>query len=147
MSDKLQVLQLALPHIFLLLISIGYVYLGAFTFMRLEEPHWRQQRARQLQTLQHQKERFVGKLYELGRSGHQLDGVEGTEEFTKYASEVYRIHQIGLVTQDDLRTQLGANATAVEDAAGWTFGVSIFFVISTLSTIGIYCVIVVRFVI
>lgn len=142
-----QVFKLALPHLFLLLISIGYVYIGALTFMRLEEPHWRQQRARQLQTLQEQKERFAGKLYDLGRSGRQLDGVEGSEEFNKYASEVYRIHQIGLVTREDLRTQFGSNATAVDDAAGWTLGVSIFFVISTLTTIGIYSVIVVRFVI
>uniref|UniRef100_A0A914W5W0 Fibronectin type-III domain-containing protein n=1 Tax=Plectus sambesii TaxID=2011161 RepID=A0A914W5W0_9BILA len=132
----IKVLQLALPHLFLLVISIGYVYLGAQTFMRLEEPHWRQQRARELQSLQRQKENFVGKLYELGRSGRELDGVEGTEEFTKYASEVYKIHQVGLVTRDDLRAQFGANSTAVEDAACWTFGISIFFVISTLTTIG-----------
>jgi hypothetical protein len=141
------VFQLALPHLFLLLISIGYVYIGAVTFMRLEEPHWRQQRARELHNLQQQKERFVGKLYELGQSGQELNSIAGSDEFSKYASEVYRIHQIGVVTQQDLRQQMGSNATAAEDTATFTLSVSLFFVVTTLCTIGIYCVIVVRFVI
>lgn len=144
-----QGLKLLLPHLALLLISALYTFAGAAVFMHLEQPHFEEEKAYQMHQLQTGKEDLMRKLWDISQQdkrttsdirGKQID--EGQEEFAVFVRNLYHIHGEGRVRTEDLNEQ----KTAKNSEPEWSFTAAVFFVVTTLTTIGISCTILVLYV-
>lgn len=117
--------------------------------MQLEQPHFEQEQATYLKELEANKEDLINRLWELSRTRRGL--TEGETEFGKFVRTLYKIHKSGVVSQEDIDERIAHklskdwNSTFVSKRpAEWNFGTAAFFVLTTLTTIGIYCTILVK---
>uniref|UniRef100_A0A5S6Q8G6 Fibronectin type-III domain-containing protein n=1 Tax=Trichuris muris TaxID=70415 RepID=A0A5S6Q8G6_TRIMR len=144
-SLKLQLKRyfyLALPHVSLIIVSLAYTCLGAFVFMKLEEPHMRQLRKQMDLQVQTDKDQLLARLLELSRSRRSKE--EGEVEFRNYVRSIYGMHKIkGLRERENLHygdAPLGGGHPdrdrLLDPAEEWSFAAALFFVLTTLTTIG-----------
>ncbi|KFD68783.1 hypothetical protein M514_02743 [Trichuris suis] len=133
---------LALPHVSLIIVSLAYTCLGALVFMKLEEPHVRQLHNQMGIQVQTDKDQFLARLLELSRSRRSKE--EGEIEFRNYVKNIYGTFETkGLRERESLRSggvPLDGGYTEKDrlsdTAEQWSFAAALFFVLTTLTTIG-----------
>lgn len=119
----IQITKAIAPHFVLYFIAVVYSLIGAAVFIHLEEPYSRQQQTDRLNQIRKNREEFVTKLWNLTSERRPME--EGEMEFQKFAIKMHSLHKSSKFRMD---------TTATMDE--WNFNSAVFFVITTLSTIG-----------
>ncbi|KHJ44986.1 hypothetical protein D918_04797 [Trichuris suis] len=112
--------------------------------MKLEEPHVRQLHNQMGIQVQTDKDQFLARLLELSRSRRSKE--EGEIEFRNYVKNIYGTFETkGLRERESLRSggvPLDGGYTEKDrlsdTAEQWSFAAALFFVLTTLTTIGIF---------
>lgn len=112
------------PHLGLLLLSTIYSLIGAAVFISLEEPNSRRHQAERLDQIQKNHTEFISILWNL--SSHRRPIEEGEIEFRKFAIKMHGLHKMSKWRSEHTEENMGE----------WNFNAAIFFVVTTLTTIG-----------
>lgn len=82
LTQFVQAIGQLLPHLFLLLVSLGYTCLGAYIFLRLEKPYWDRLRNETRHNLEAFQSQLTDNLWRLTRNS-SLSPADGVVEFEK----------------------------------------------------------------
>ncbi|KRX80178.1 Actin-related protein 3 [Trichinella sp. T6] len=133
---------LILPHASLIIVSFLYTLIGAFVFMKLEQPHIRHLYNQKMIQMKADKDLLLERLIEMSRAKSSMD--EGQTEFRNFVRSIYSMHKWNRWrnTENDryARIVLQPNEISLNElihpGQEWNFAAALFFVLTTLTTIG-----------
>ncbi|KRY86183.1 Actin-related protein 3 [Trichinella pseudospiralis] len=133
---------LILPHASLIIVSFLYTLIGAFVFMKLEQPHIRHLYNQKMIQMKADKDLLLERLIEMSRAKSSMD--EGQTEFRNFVRSIYSMHKWNRWrnTENDryARIVLQPNEISLNELIHpdqeWNFAAALFFVLTTLTTIG-----------
>ncbi|KRY28594.1 TWiK family of potassium channels protein 7 [Trichinella spiralis] len=133
---------LILPHASLIIVSFLYTLIGAFVFMKLEQPHIRHLYNQKMIQMKADKDLLLERLIEMSRAKSSMD--EGETEFRNFVRSIYSMHKWNRWrnTENDryARIVLQPNEISLNElihpGQEWNFAAALFFVLTTLTTIG-----------
>ncbi|KRX26513.1 Actin-related protein 3 [Trichinella nelsoni] len=133
---------LILPHASLIIVSFLYTLIGAFVFMKLEQPHIRHLYNQKMIQMKADKDLLLERLIEMSRAKSSMD--EGQTEFRDFVRSIYSMHKWNRWrnTENDryARIVLQPNEISLNElihpGQEWNFAAALFFVLTTLTTIG-----------
>ncbi|KRY47904.1 Actin-related protein 3 [Trichinella britovi] len=133
---------LILPHASLIIVSFLYTLIGAFVFMKLEQPHIRHLYNQKMIQMKADKDLLLERLIEMSRAKSSMD--EGQTEFRNFVRSIYSMHKWNRWrnTENDryARIVLQPNEISynelIHPGQEWNFAAALFFVLTTLTTIG-----------
>ncbi|KRX87662.1 Actin-related protein 3, partial [Trichinella pseudospiralis] len=133
---------LIFPHASLIIVSFLYTLIGAFVFMKLEQPHIRHLYNQKMIQMKADKDLLLERLIEMSRAKSSMD--EGQTEFRNFVRSIYSMHKWNRWrnTENDryARIVLQPNEISLNELIHpdqeWNFAAALFFVLTTLTTIG-----------
>ncbi|KRX63708.1 Actin-related protein 3 [Trichinella sp. T9] len=141
-SNAVFYFYLILPHASLIIVSFLYTLIGAFVFMKLEQPHIRHLYNQKMIQMKADKDLLLERLIEMSRAKSSMD--EGQTEFRNFVRSIYSMHKWNRWrnTENDryARIVLQPNEISLNElihpGQEWNFAAALFFVLTTLTTIG-----------
>jgi len=129
-----QFLKLSLPHVGLTMLCFVYCFLGAAVFIRIEAPKFKEAQSRRAQLIHDHQTLFWQKLAEAKRSSEAnysayVQAANG--HFLNFARNLHQVHRT-----IKIRPAENAELEQQQQEETWTFPSALFFVFSTLVTIG-----------